>query len=80
MSRRLKAVYLGGAFIPKSPCDLPEDSEVELLIEGPFIIPPEMWDSQERALIIKRLVERMQQNPIPPAATHLTREALHERR
>ena len=51
---------------------------MELVIEGPFIIPPELRDSQERAFVIKRLFERMQQNPIPAAANHLTREALDE--
>jgi Protein of unknown function DUF104 len=37
MSKSLKAVYRRGAFIPKTPRHLPEDSEVELIVQGPIV-------------------------------------------
>jgi len=80
MSQRLKAVYHRGTFLPQEPCDVPEGSEVELIIQGPFIFPPAVRKSEEQEHILKMVVERMQQNPIPAGAPHLTREALHERR
>jgi len=79
MSQRLKAVYQEGAFRPLEPCNLPEASEVELTIEGPFVVHPEVRESKEQARILKTVVRRMQKNPIPADAPRLTREALHER-
>lgn len=79
MTRRLKAVYHGGTFLPQEPCDIPEGSQVELVIQGPFIIPGEVKELEEKKLILRNVVERMQRNPIPSGAPHLTREALHER-
>ncbi len=80
MSQRLKAIYREGVFIPQTPCDLPEDSEVELIIEEPRVIPPAVADPLERRRILKRMVERMRANPIPANASRFTREELHERR
>lgn len=80
MPQRLKAVYRGGAFIPQTPCDVPDGSEVELTIHGPYLIPPGESDPQKRAEIARELVERMRQNPFPADAPRFTREELHERR
>jgi predicted DNA-binding antitoxin AbrB/MazE fold protein len=80
MSQRVRAIYQNGAFIPREPCNLPENSEVELVIEKPHIIPPVVTDPEERKRILKRMVERMRANPIPANAPHFTREELHERR
>jgi predicted DNA-binding antitoxin AbrB/MazE fold protein len=80
MVQRLKAVYQNGAFVPQAPCDLPEGSEVELTIHDPYTIPPSVTDPQERARILKELVQRMKDNPLPADAPHFTREELHERR
>ena len=44
------------------------------------VSPPEVADSAERASILRAVVKRMQQNPIPVAAPRLLREELHERR
>jgi AF2212-like len=79
MSKSLKAVYRRGAFIPKTPCHLPEDSEVELIVQGPVVTQPEIVDPKERATILSNLVARMQQNVLPQAAPRFTRESLHER-
>ena len=80
MSQRLRAIYQGGAFIPQSPCDLPENSEVELIIEVPSGIPPAVTDPEERKRIMSEIVENMRNNPIPADAPRFTREELHERR
>ena len=80
MAQRLKAIYQNGAFIPRSPCDLPENSEVDLVIEKPHILPPLETDPEERERILEELVQNMRDNPIPEDAPHFTREELHERR
>ena len=80
MSRCVKAVYHNGVFIAREFCDLPEGSEVDLIIQGPTVLPPEVKGSEEKERILRMTAERMQQNPIPEKAPRLTREALHERR
>ena len=80
MSQRVRAVYHRGAFIPQTPCDLPEKAEVELIIQGPYLLPPGEMDPKKRARILRRVVERMRQNPFPPGPPRLTRDELHERR
>jgi predicted DNA-binding antitoxin AbrB/MazE fold protein len=81
MAQRLKAIYRNGAFIPQAPCDLPEESEVELTINEPHVLPPTVTDSEERQRLLVQLVERMRSNPIPAGAPRrFTREELHERR
>jgi hypothetical protein len=79
MSKSLKAVYRRGAFIPETPCNLPEESEVELIVQGPGLTQPEIVDPEERASILSNLVVRMRQNVLPQAVPRFTRESLHER-
>jgi predicted DNA-binding antitoxin AbrB/MazE fold protein len=81
MAQKLKAIYRNGTFIPQVPCDLPEESEVELTIDGPRSIPPRVTDPEERKRIMAELVQNMRDNPIPlDAPRRFTREELHERR
>ncbi len=80
MSQRLKAIYQNGAFIPQAPCNLPENSEVELIIESPRVLPPTVTDPEERTRILKELVQNMRDNPIPEDAPRFTQYELHERR
>ncbi len=80
MTRRFKAVYQRGVFVPRTPCTLPEDSEVELTIEDPYLLPAEERDPKKRAQILDGLVERMLRNPFPSDAPRFTRDELHERR
>ena len=68
MTYRTKAIYRGGAFLPKTQCDLPEDAEVDLLVQGPLAIPPAITDPQQRARLLRQITERMKRNPIPAAA------------
>jgi predicted DNA-binding antitoxin AbrB/MazE fold protein len=80
MAQRLRAIYQKGAFVPQAPCDLPENSEVDLVIERPRVLPPLVSDPDERKRILEELVQNMRDNPIPEDAPHFTREELHERR
>lgn len=79
MAQRLKATYRQGTFVPEEPPYLPEGAEVDLIIEGPLLAPPEVTDPVERARILDEMIDRMQKNPIPSDAPPLTRESLHER-
>jgi predicted DNA-binding antitoxin AbrB/MazE fold protein len=81
MSQTLKAIYRDGAFIPQTPCDLPEGAEVELTISEPRVTPPKVTDLAEQTRILEVMVARMRANPIPAdAPRRFTREELHERR
>lgn len=80
MYQKVRAVYRAGAFIVQESFDIPEETEVELLIQGPLILPAEVGDPEEQARLMKTIIERMQQNPIPVTAPHWTRDELHERR
>jgi predicted DNA-binding antitoxin AbrB/MazE fold protein len=80
MSQTFKAVYRDGAFIPQTPCDLPEGAEVEITVRAPNVIPPKVTDPEERERLMNGLIQNMLDNPIPENAPRFTREELHERR
>ncbi|MGE4003773.1 MAG: DUF104 domain-containing protein, partial [Planctomycetaceae bacterium] len=72
--------YRDGAFLPESPVNLPNTSQVDLLVEGPTMLPPSIIDPDERRRVLKRVADRMRNNPIPAGAARLSRDELHERR
>ena len=76
----VRAIYRNGCFVPQTPCDLPEECEAELTIQGPFVIPAAVKDPEERKRILREVVEEMRKNPIPMDAPRFTREQLHEHR
>lgn len=80
MPQALKAVYHNGTFILQTAFELPEGTEVELLIQSPQVASPPLVDVETKRQFLKSLVERMQQNPIPMNAPRFTRDMLHERR
>jgi len=80
MPPTLKAVYRNGTFILETACNLPEGSEVELLIQSNSVVSPPISDVESKQHFLKSLISRMQLNPIPLNAPHFTREMLHERR
>jgi predicted DNA-binding antitoxin AbrB/MazE fold protein len=80
MPQTLKAIYRNGAFIPQINFELPEETEVELVIQPAPVVSPPISDLETKRLFLKSLVERMQQNPIPLNAPRFTRDMLHERR
>lgn len=79
MSQALKAIYRNGAFILQTAFELPEGTEVELLIQSAQVVSPPISDLETKQQFLKSLVERMQHNPIPLNAPRFTREMLHER-
>jgi predicted DNA-binding antitoxin AbrB/MazE fold protein len=79
MIQSLKAVYRNATFLLQTPCDLSEGTEVELSINSSQVASPSISDLETKQRFLKSLIERMQQNPIPLNAPHLTREMLHER-
>ena len=80
MSLQVKAVFRNGAFVVQEPCDLPQEAEVNLIVQGPLVLPPSVTNPQERERILAAMTKRMRQNPLPAEAPRFTREQLHERR
>ena len=80
MTQRIRAVYRDGAFRPEVPCNFPENSEVELLVQESMVSRPSVTDPVERHRILRQITKRMQENPLPPGAPRFSREELHERR
>jgi predicted DNA-binding antitoxin AbrB/MazE fold protein len=77
----VKAVFEHGAFVPESPCDLPDGTRVVLAIQRvDGVRPPEIRSPEERQRILQSVVERMQANPVPHDSPRFTRSELHERR
>ena len=79
MVRRLKAIYSGKALIPQGPCDFPEGSVVDLIVQGVSVEGPQVTDAAERSRALRMLVARMRRNPVGPNAPRLTRDQMHER-
>jgi len=80
MIQQVRAIYRKGTFVLQEPIVLPEESEVELIVQGPLVLPPRITDPLERERLWRDIFERMDQNPIPADAPRFTREQLHERR
>lgn len=80
MSQTLKATYRNGTFVLQTALELPEGSEVELLIQSPQVVSPPIVDVETKRQFLRSLVERMQQNPVPMNAPRFTRDMLHGRR
>lgn len=80
MTYHTKAVFRQGAFFPELQCDLPEDSQVDLLVQGPCVIPPIVTAPEERSRILRQVTERMKRNPMPADSARFSRDQLHERR
>lgn len=80
MIEHIRAIFREGAFHPVVPCSIPEETEVDLVVEakgnGAAVSPL----PQERAQRIKQLTDRIRSNPLPASAPRFTREQLHERR
>jgi predicted DNA-binding antitoxin AbrB/MazE fold protein len=80
MTQSLRAIYRNGAFVPQTAFELPEGTEVELLVQSSPITSPSIADTERKRKFLRALVERMQQNPIPLNAPPFNRDSLHERR
>ena len=78
MTQRLLAVYRNGAFLPQTPCDLPEESQVELVIQGLGVLAPVATDPGEKAQVLRQVVDRMRANPLPVGTPTLSRDELQD--
>jgi len=79
MNHRIRATFHAGAFVPDQPCELPEGANVDLLIESPSLLPTQVSDPEERAGLLRELVESIWRHPLTVDAPRLTREELHDR-
>jgi predicted DNA-binding antitoxin AbrB/MazE fold protein len=81
MATYVEAVFEHGAFVPDTPFDLPDGTRVLLTVQPRAgVAPPSVPDAEERAQLLRALVEDMKGNPVPPSAPRFTRDELHERR
>src|SRR5262245_3851276 len=76
VSELVKAIFEHGAFVPETPCDLPEGTRILLAVEpqGLLASPPQVNDPEERAKILLAIVERMKRNPLPRNAPRCSRD------
>jgi predicted DNA-binding antitoxin AbrB/MazE fold protein len=79
MDTIVNAVFRNGVFVPTIECDIPEITEVQVILRGPASTPKVAADPEERARIRREVVQAMRRNPIPANAPRFTREQLHER-
>ena len=85
MSVRLKAIYRNGTFIPLTngeKLNVPENTEVELTLHNPYLVPPKATsdEERERERALRELIESWDAHPLRPDAPRLTRDEMHERR
>jgi hypothetical protein len=80
MADYVKAVFEHGSFVPETPCDLPEGAQVLLTIyPRATVAPPAVEAPEERARILRGIVDRMRRNPLPADAQRISRDDMHER-
>jgi hypothetical protein len=81
MSLRLRAIYKEGAFIPiaSENLEVPENTEVELIVSTAKVTPPTVTGEDERHQVLKELLASWDKYPVRPDAPSLTRDDLHER-
>jgi hypothetical protein len=83
MSVRLKAIYRDGAFVPVAngeKLNVPENTEVEITVHNPYILPPTAASEEERERALRELFASWDAHPVRPDAPRLTRDEMHERR
>jgi hypothetical protein len=80
MVQRIKATYRNGAFYPEEDFEFPEETHTEILVETANIIPAKTKDPAERKKVLEDVLRSMQENPILPNSTKMTRDMMHERR
>lgn len=74
----VKTVFRNGAFFPKTPVDLPEETEVEIVVEKND---SSSQTEETRKKIMAEFIERASARTISDEApSRFSREELHERR
>jgi predicted DNA-binding antitoxin AbrB/MazE fold protein len=72
MLKKFKAVYRDGAFILQEPCQLAENTEVELIVSKSHGDIKDIIDSDVRKEILHALLQRMRQTSLANASGHLS--------
>ncbi len=72
MLKKVKATYCNGTFIPNIPCDLPDNTEVELMVNLPCEYAQDVLDPETRKAILYELLTRMRQTSSMAHAHHAT--------
>ena len=72
MFKKVKATYRNGTFIPNSPYDVPENTEVELMVNCPCEYAQDVLDPETRKAILHELLTRMSQSSLMPHTHHAT--------
>jgi endonuclease IV len=83
MSITFKAIYKDGAFVPVAngeKLNVPENTEVELTVHNPYIVPATAKNEEERERAWRELLESWDAYPLRADAPRLTRDEMHERR
>jgi hypothetical protein len=83
MSVRMKAIYRDGAFVPVTngeKLNVPENTEVEITVHDPYVLPPTAASDEERERALRELLASWDAYPLRPDAPRLTRDEMHERR
>jgi predicted DNA-binding antitoxin AbrB/MazE fold protein len=64
MVNEVEAVFEHGAFVPVTPCDVPEGTRVTLTVHAkPNVRPPEVTDPERRKKIMRKLIENIATQP-----------------
>ncbi|MDJ0731670.1 MAG: antitoxin family protein [Crocosphaera sp.] len=72
MLKKVKATYRNGTFIPNTPCNLPDNTEVEFMVNCSSEYGQDILDPQTRKAILNALLTRMRQSSFIPHAHHVT--------
>lgn len=69
MYQTVRAVYRAGTFVLQEALDVPEESEVELIVQVPLVLAPKITDPTEQARLLKAV------NPTDAAKSYPRRSA-----
>ena len=75
MLKKVKATYRNGTFIPNTPCYLPDNTEVELMIDVTSEYAHNIVDRETRKEILNALLSRMRESSL---MGHVNRATLSE--
>ncbi|MDJ0508522.1 MAG: DUF104 domain-containing protein [Crocosphaera sp.] len=72
MLKKVKATYRNGTFIPNTPCHLPDNTEVELMIDVPSEYAQSIVDRETRKEILHALLSRMRDSSLVPKVNRVS--------
>ncbi|WP_107667800.1 DUF104 domain-containing protein [Cyanothece sp. BG0011] len=72
MLKKVKATYHNGTFILNTPWDLPNNTEVELMVSCPSEYGEDVLDRETRKEILNALLARMRQTALMAETNRIT--------